>query len=59
MLFPISGRSQAYVDGYKNGRTDKVIGIRSEYAWFGTNDPNEYTRNYSIGYRRAQLGLEF
>lgn len=56
-LFPISAKSQAYVDGFKSGRADRRLGIRSDYAFYGVNDSNEYTRNYSEGYRRGILGL--
>lgn len=57
----ISEKSQAYVDGYQTGRTDKTIGIRSDYAWFGQalDSPSSYTYNYSVGYRRGWLGISF
>ena len=58
-LFPISPKSQAYADGFKNGQTDRRIGIKSEYAWFGVNDLNEYVSSYAQGYRRGWLALEF
>jgi hypothetical protein len=56
-LFPISKESQAYVDGFKNGCTDRRIGIKSEYAWNCANDLNEYASNYSRGYRRGLLAV--
>jgi len=58
-IFPISERSQAYADGYRAGKIDRRLGIHSDYAFYGVNDLNEYTRNYSEGYRRGILGLEF
>lgn len=58
-LFPISAKSQAYVDGYKSGRTDRALGIRSDYSFFSFETESEYQHNYSLGYRRAVLGLEF
>jgi hypothetical protein len=58
-LFPISAKSQAYVDGYKSGQADRRLGIKSDYSWHGVNDSNEYTRSYSEGYRRGILGLSF
>ena len=59
MLFPISGRSQAYVDGFKAGRADKLIGWRSRYIWATQQHEGEYVWNYAIGYRTAQLGQAF
>jgi len=41
----------AYQDGYRSGKTDRTMGYQSDYAWFGVNDPNLYTRFYSLGYR--------
>jgi hypothetical protein len=58
-LFPISEKSQAYVDGYKNGVADRRLGIRSDYSFYGVNSSNEYTHNYSLGYRQGILGLKF
>jgi hypothetical protein len=59
-LFPISAESQAYADGYKNGRTDRSINARSEYAWYGVLDNgNTYSQWYSRGYQRGWLGLTF
>ena len=58
-LFPISKRSQAHADGYKNGCIDRRIGIKSEYAWNCINDLNEYASAYSEGYRDGLLGLKF
>jgi len=53
------GRSQAYVDGYKAGRSDKLIGFRSTYVWASQPHEGEYVWNYAIGYRQAQLGRPF
>lgn len=57
-LFPISKKSQAYIDGWR-GQADRRLGIRSDYAFFGINDTNEYTAAYARGYRQAILGLKF
>jgi hypothetical protein len=58
-LFPISKKSQAYADGYRNGRVDRQLGIRSDYSFYGEGSSNEYVREYSKGYRRGLLGLKF
>jgi hypothetical protein len=55
---PLSPKSQAYVDGYKAGRADRRLGIRSEYAWHGEQFEC-YTTWYAEGYRRGILGLSF
>lgn len=43
----------ARANGYRSGRLDAFIGRRSDYAWFSTNDRNEYTREFGEGYRRG------
>ena len=58
-LFPLSARSQAYVDGYKAGRTDKRMGWRSTYVWATQPHEGKYIWNYAVGYRCAQLGQQF
>lgn len=58
-LFPISAKSQAYVDGYKAGKLDRQIGIKLDVSFYGTNSTNEYVREYSRGYRQGVLGLKF
>ena len=45
---------RARIDGLRNGRLDKLLGIRSEYVWFtSTSDPNETVREYAKAYRYA------
>jgi hypothetical protein len=60
-IFPLGKKSQAYVDGYRNGKTDYALGIRLDYAWFGrcVESSDNYSRNYSIGYRQGWLNLPF
>lgn len=58
-LFPISAKSQAYVDGYKSGRADRTLGIKLDVSFYGGNSTNEYYREYSGGYRVGVLGLKF
>jgi len=58
-LFRISPKSQAYVDGYKNGQTDRRVEVKSEYAWNCYKDLNEYASNYSQGYRDGWNGRQF
>jgi hypothetical protein len=57
MSLTVSKKSQAYVDGYRNGRLDRSLGIRSDYSFYSTDSANEYVREYSKGYRRGLLGL--
>lgn len=49
VLFPISMESQAYVDGYKSGKADRLLGRRGSYSAFIESRPS-YTRSYAIGY---------
>ena len=58
-LFPISAKSQAYVDGYKAGKADRLIGSKLDGSFYGLNSGNEYVREYSQGYRQGVLGLRF
>lgn len=46
----------AFFDGHKAGAADRLIGQRSDYAWFGVNDPNPYTASYALGYRAGWNG---
>ena len=50
-LFPISEKSEAYVEGFRNGEIDSQLGYRSDLVWHCINDLNEYARQYSEGYR--------
>jgi hypothetical protein len=43
----------AYDEGFRNGQIDTKRGYRSDYAYYGANDTNTYTREYSKGYRAA------
>jgi hypothetical protein len=58
-LFPISKKSQAYVDGYRSGRADRSLGIKLDVSFYGLNSTNEYVREYARGYRQGVLGLKF
>ena len=62
-LFPVSRSSQAYVDGFKSGKADRLLGQKLDVSFYGTNSLNEYvreySRGYSRGYRQAVLGLSF
>lgn len=42
---------QRYDAGYKAGYADKLMGIRSEYAWFVFETEGQSKREYSRGYR--------
>jgi hypothetical protein len=46
-------KSRAWQDGFRNGRTDRKLGLRSDYAWYSMDSTNEYTREYAQGYRFA------
>lgn len=47
----------AYEDGLRDGRLDRLLGIRSDYAWYGYLDTsNEYMREYSRGYHDGARG---
>lgn len=44
----------AFDRGYVSGRAAYRLGVRSDYVWFTSdNDPSEYLREYSRGYRAA------
>jgi len=49
-LFPISKQSQAYIDGYKAGQSDRRLGIRLTVSWFIESVPG-FVQSYSFGYR--------
>ena len=47
---PIS--TNAFKEGLKDGYLDRLLQLRSDYAWFGSIDTaNAYMRDYSHGYR--------
>ncbi len=43
-------KDQGWLDGLKNGRTDRFRGAKNEYAWVVLLTEG-YSRNYSLGYR--------
>jgi hypothetical protein len=43
---------QAWLDGQKNGRSDRFRGTRNEQAWIVMLNEG-YTRSYSLGYRHG------
>jgi len=43
--------NSAYQDGYRAGRIARQLGWRSEYVYYSIDSQNEYTRQYSQGYR--------
>jgi len=47
-------RNEAFLQGFRNGLTDARLGIRLEYSATSQNSQNEYTREYSQGYRTGQ-----
>jgi hypothetical protein len=48
---------QAYVDGHRAGRLDRVIGCANDYSLHGSLDPREsYSSHYSLGYRDGLIG---
>lgn len=40
-------------NGYRNGRADKRIGIRSLFAWYCVKSSNAFEKAYGEGYREA------
>jgi hypothetical protein len=54
-LFPISAESQAYVDGYKNGRADRALGISLSVSMYVESSPG-YSQSYAMGYRDGISG---
>jgi hypothetical protein len=47
--------SKAYLDGFRSGTLDARLNRRCDYAWQSTNSTNDYTREYSYGYRAGQV----
>jgi len=43
-------KNAAYQDGYRNGRIDAWIGVKSEYAWNCVGPSNSYSEAYGRGY---------
>ena len=45
---------QAHVDGFRNGRTDYLLGQQSSYSWNCALDyGSRYSRAYGLGYREG------
>ena len=44
----------AYNEGFTAGHTDRLLGARSDYAWY-QRSRNEWVRAYSRGYRDGWL----
>lgn len=44
--------------GRRSGRLDRLIGIRSDYAWraYELDMVNAYSHAYGLGYREGWLG---
>ena len=48
---------QAYVDGHRAGRADRVIGVANDYAIYSGLDPQDsYSFHYGLGYRDGLAG---
>jgi hypothetical protein len=45
-------QDQAWLDGQKNGRIDRLRGTKNEQAWVVLLNEG-YSRNYSLGYRQG------
>lgn len=45
--------TQAWLDGYKAGKCDRLIGWRSEYVWATGRHEGRYVWEYSLGYKQA------
>jgi hypothetical protein len=45
-------KDQAWLEGLKNGRTDRFRGAKNEYAWV-VMLAEGYSRSYSLGYRHG------
>lgn len=45
----------AYRDGWRSGRADRLLGRRSDYTWhgIGLDAPGTYSHDYSRGYHAA------
>ncbi len=46
-------KPDAWVDGFVNGSSDRLLGIRLDVAIFP--DQSQYSQDYTSGYRAAQL----
>lgn len=46
----------AYDEGVRNGKLDRSIGLRSEYAWHARSDGG-YTGAYATGYYEGYMAL--
>jgi hypothetical protein len=52
-------RNEAFLQGFRNGLTDARLGIQIEYSATSQHSQNEYTREYSQGYRAGQAEESF
>jgi hypothetical protein len=43
---------QAWLEGQKNGRVDRLRGAKNEHAWIVLLNEG-YSRSYSLGYRQG------
>jgi hypothetical protein len=43
---------QAWLDGQKDGRIDRLMGAKNQYAWVALLNEG-YSRSYSLGYRHG------
>jgi hypothetical protein len=43
----------AWANGYDYGHANRLIGEKSDLAWFGVQSLNDYVRYYSWGYRQG------
>jgi hypothetical protein len=48
----------AYEEGARSGRLDRFLEYRSDYAWMGVGDLNQYVHYYSLGYRDGWAGAD-
>jgi hypothetical protein len=47
-----SMNDQAWLDGQKDGRIDRLMGAKNQYAWVALLNEG-YSRSYSLGYRHG------
>jgi hypothetical protein len=40
----------AWHDGFADGRADRRLGLRIDYAWYSENSNDDYSREYARGY---------
>jgi hypothetical protein len=42
--------TNAWLDGFNNGRSDRKLELRNDYAWYSVNSNDDYSREYARGY---------